>query len=112
VKRQVLGRDTPDINICWGQPIWKGAWQRRSWDLGFLLDTKLIMSQQCALLLRRLNLPNAQAVLGKYHQQVKKGDSSLLLSTGEAVPGVQCTVLSSQYKKDWDILGHTGKGPK
>lgn len=57
-------------------------------ELRVLVDTKLSMSQKCALATKK-----GQDILDCLRQQLKGGDLSNLFSTGGAMPGVVGPVL-------------------
>lgn len=71
-------------------------------DLGVLVDTKLSVSQQCALATK-----NANSLLGCIRKNIvsrsRKSDYSPLFSPGETTSGVPGPVLCF-YKRDMDIL--------
>lgn len=75
-----------------------------------MLDTSLNKSQQRALAAKMTN-----SVLGCISRSAasRSRGVTLLLSTGEATPGVQGAVLGSQYEAHMDILERvTAKGHK
>lgn len=67
---------------------------------GILANTKLTVSQQCALSAKKVS-----SFLGcsriQHFQQVQGGDPLLLLDPGKATSGIVCPVLD---KRDIDIL--------
>ncbi|KAK4814881.1 hypothetical protein QYF61_001259 [Mycteria americana] len=74
--------------------------------LGALVDTKLTTRQQRALAAKKAN--GTQVCLRK-SEQVKGGDPSPPLSTGQATPGVLGTVLGSLCKGDMELLERVQK---
>jgi len=76
-------------------------------DLGVLVDTKLNMSQHCALAAKKTN-----DILGLCEeqccQQVEGGDPYTLVSTGGVNGGVLCPVLGSPVQ---ERDGHRGDSP-
>lgn len=68
-------------------------------NLGILVDIRLSVRQQCALVHRR-HMPGLHYEM--FCQQVKGSDAFPLLSTGtEAIPVGLCRVLSSPVRETW-----------
>ena len=70
-------------------------------DLGVLVDNRLTISHQCALVARTTNgIPGFHQK--ESGQEVERGVSPDLLCPGEATSGVACPVLgSSAQEKGW-----------
>ncbi|PKU47288.1 rna-directed dna polymerase from mobile element jockey-like [Limosa lapponica baueri] len=101
-----LGRNNPRHQYMLGAAQLESSFAEKS--LGVLVDTKLNMSQHCALAAKKAN-----GILGcikqeKCCQQVRRGDPSPLLSTGEATPGLLHTVLGSPAR---ERQSHTEESP-
>ena len=74
-------------------------------DLGVLADSQLNMSQQCAQVARK-----ASGILACIRNSVasrsRGGAHAPVLGTGEAAPGVLCSVLGPSVQKDIELLEH------
>ncbi|KAJ7415597.1 hypothetical protein BTVI_37847 [Pitangus sulphuratus] len=75
-------------------------------DLEIMVDTRLNMSEPCALVAKKLD-----GILGCTRQSIasRSGEVMLpLVSTGEVAHGVPCPVLGSRVQERY---GHTGESP-
>lgn len=97
-----LGRNNPRHHYVLGVTQLKSSFAENG--LGLLVDTKLNMNQQCALATKKATV----FLTAKYRQQVRKGDPSALLSTGEVAAGALCPVLGLPVQ---ERHGHNEKSP-
>ncbi|GAB0182325.1 mitochondrial enolase superfamily member 1 [Grus japonensis] len=72
-------------------------------DVGILVDNKLSMSQQCALMAKKVN-----GVLGCIKTTMTSRSREVILSPGEATSGTLCPVLGCPVQ---ERQGTTGESP-
>jgi len=91
-----LGRNNPMHQYRLGADLLESSSAER--DLGGLVDDKLTVSQQCALVAKKANW-----ILGCIKRSVasrsRVGSPSLLLCPSEALSGVLCPVLGSPVQE-------------
>jgi len=68
-------------------------------DLGMLVDTGLIMSQQCAQVAKKADGILACIRNAAGSQQEQGSDHLSVLSSGEAIPPVLCSVLDPSLQE-------------
>jgi len=66
-------------------------------DLSVLVNTRLAMSQQCALVVNKTNILGC--VKKSMASRLRGGDPAPLLCPGEAVSGVQCPAVGSSIQE-------------
>ncbi|PKU46993.1 rna-directed dna polymerase from mobile element jockey-like [Limosa lapponica baueri] len=98
----LLGKYNPGVQHRLGSTRLGSSSMER--DLGFLLDNKLNMSEQCAVAADRM-LGHQQG----HHQQRQRSHYPTLLSTCQATPGMLCSVLVTAMQKR---CGQAGEGPE
>lgn len=93
-----MKRTTPCISICWGPPIWEGP--GKSWWMLYWTWASNVPLLQWRLMVLWVALGGA----------LPAGDTSPLVSTGEATPGVMCPSLGSTGQDAWTYWGEFSKG--